>query len=169
MTAEGNEHLSTVVVPTEVKTLKTEVVDGSKQQAEMEGSSTATEAFIYMMWRNWRMLHVHDGQLGLTVELDHRLCSNYKLFFLNLDWCGNLYHPALKTTLQQKVWIFYNSTPFSIRQTQYFFWLFCMFLFFVFSIKRNREFCPVFLNNKPPGEAPLSMTFSDLSKLSNLL
>lgn len=47
MTAEGNEHLSTVVVPTEVKTLKTEVVDGSKQQAEMEGSSTATEAFIY--------------------------------------------------------------------------------------------------------------------------
>lgn len=44
-----------------------------------------------------------------------------------------------------------------------------MFLFFVFSIKRNREFCPVFLNNKPPGEAPLSMTFSDLSKLSNLL
>lgn len=49
MTAEGNEHLSTVVVPTEVKTLKTEVVDGSKQQAEMEGSSTATEAFIYMM------------------------------------------------------------------------------------------------------------------------
>lgn len=169
MTAEGNEHLSTVVVPTEVKTLKTEVVDGSKQQAEMEGSSTATEAFIYDVkrlknvtrawWAAW-----FDCRTG-----SQALFQLYIFFFLNLDWCGNLYHPALKTTLQQKVWIFYNSTPFSIRRTQYFFWLFCMFLFFVFSIKRNREFCPVFLNNKPPGEAPLSMTFSDLSKLSNLL
>lgn len=32
MTAEGNEHLSTVVVPIEVKTLKTEVVDGGGRQ-----------------------------------------------------------------------------------------------------------------------------------------
>lgn len=129
---------------------------------------------LYMMWRDWRMLHLHDGQLGLTVELDHRLCSNYKLKKKNSDCCGNLYHPALKTILQQKVWIFYNSNPFSVRRRQYFFilfffLLFSMFSFFVFSIKRNREFCPVLLNYRAPGEAPLSMTFSDLSKLSNLL